>query len=84
MEVSIWGQLLTQPAEAADFPGLRCPACGGATLRVQQTVTGVRGIVRRRVCSDCGNHFTTEERVAPAEVYNEVHRVAQKSRRKPK
>jgi transcriptional repressor NrdR len=41
---------------------VHCPFCGSASTRVLET----RGTRRRRECSQCGNRFTTVERVESA------------------
>lgn len=43
---------------------MRCPFCGGTNSRVIDTREVGEGIRRRRECQDCGQRFTTYERVA--------------------
>lgn len=61
--------------------GLRCPECGreqttrrrGGGSRVQQTIDGPGGVVRRRVC-ECGYRFVTLEQPVDNEAYNAAER----------
>lgn len=44
--------------------GILCPGCGVKMKRITHTRNSGAGIVRRyRVCSDCGTHVTTKERI---------------------
>ena len=43
---------------------MKCPFCGGNDSRVIDTRDVGEGIRRRRECQDCGQRFTTYERVA--------------------
>ena len=78
---NVWAALIGDESVNVDIPGLRCPVCNGVNFRVQQTLPGMNGTVRRRVCNTCEHHFVTEERVAPAETYNFVQRITKKQKR---
>ena len=41
---------------------MRCPYCDSEQTRVIDTTHNVRGIRRRRVCTDCDRRFSTVER----------------------
>lgn len=42
---------------------MRCPNCASASTRVVDSREAPNAVRRRRLCEDCGNRFTTYERV---------------------
>ncbi|MDP9378854.1 MAG: transcriptional regulator NrdR [Chloroflexota bacterium] len=42
---------------------MRCPKCGSGDSRVVDSRDAVNAVRRRRLCENCGNRFTTYERV---------------------
>lgn len=50
-----------------EAPGLRCPKCWCADLRVYYTRKRRRQILRVRICRHCGTHVRTYERVSDAQ-----------------
>lgn len=54
----------SNPDSVVKRRGILCPACGAKMVRVTHTRNSGAGIVRRyRVCSDCGTHVATKERI---------------------
>lgn len=46
------------------MPKFKCPQCGKYIIaRVMDTRIDYGGVVRRRICEDCGRTFYTKERI---------------------
>ena len=45
-------------------PKFKCPECGKYIIaRVMDTRVDFGGVIRRRICEDCGRTFYTKERI---------------------
>ena len=45
-------------------PKFKCPECGKYIVaRVMDTRVDYGGVIRRRICEDCGRTFYTKERI---------------------
>lgn len=46
------------------MPKFKCPECGKYIIaRVMDTRIDYGGVIRRRICEDCGRTFYTKERI---------------------
>ena len=46
------------------MPKFKCPECGKYIIaRVMDTRIDYGGVIRRRICEDCGRTFYTRERI---------------------